>query len=70
MSANSEGYADPTANTAIGNVMREQRRHETRSRWEDIRELVGNLKEVSAAYDFEIVGRITFRDTRNGRIYE
>jgi hypothetical protein len=60
---NHEGYPDPTAYHAIKSVMKEDGGSE-------LHDLVKDIKEIVALTDFEIVGRITFRHKKNGKIFK
>lgn len=62
---NVEGYADPTASVAIGQVSREE--NETDKRAYD---LVKVLKYIIRAAGFELTERIHLRDTKTGREYK
>ena len=57
---NSEGYADPTAYTAIKNIENETKRVST---------LVSVLKYVIDAAGFDLVNRIELRDRETGKVY-
>ena len=62
---NQEGYSDPTASVAISHVAREERTEEERT----LRRIIYIMRSVAAAFNFEIVGRITLKDKGTGRIY-
>lgn len=62
---NSEGYADPTASVAIGQVRREE--CETDKRASD---LVRVLKYIIRAAGFELTERVQLKDTKSGREYK
>jgi hypothetical protein len=62
---NQEGYSDPTASVAISHVAKEKRRDEERT----LRRIIYIMRSVAAAFNFEIVGRITLKDKGTGRIY-
>ena len=60
---NHEGYPDPTAYHAIKAAMKEDSSSE-------LHDLVNDIKDIVAQSDFEIVGRIKFKDKRSGKIYK
>lgn len=62
---NQEGYSDPTASIAVSHVSREERTEEERT----LRRIIYIMRSVAAAFNFEIVGRITLKDKGTGRIY-
>ena len=66
---NQEGYADPTANGAIGKVIRERNeaeRHESEKRAND---LITVLKYIIRSAGFELTERIQLKDTKTGKEY-
>lgn len=66
---NQEGYADPTANGAIGKVIRERNeaeRHESEKRAND---LIKVLKYIIRSAGFELTERIQLKDTKTGKEY-
>lgn len=63
---NQEGYCDPTASVAISHVAKEERRAEEER---TLRRIIYIMRSVAAAFNFEIVGRITLKDKGTGRIY-
>nr|DAZ41850.1 MAG TPA: hypothetical protein [Caudoviricetes sp.] len=62
---NIEGYADPTASVAIGEVNREQTDADKRAY-----DLIKVLKYIIQAAGFELVERVQIRDTKTGREYK
>lgn len=62
---NAEGYADPTASVAIGQVSREE--HEADKRAYD---LVKVLKYIIRAAGFELTERVQLKDTKTGKEYK
>lgn len=62
---NIEGYADPTASIAVGEVSREQ--VDTNKRACD---LVKVLKYIIRAAGFELTERIQLKDTKSGKEYK
>ena len=62
---NDEGYSDPTAETAIGHVMNEQKRRRNGQATKTIK----TLQNVAHLAGFDIVGRIELREHKSGRIY-
>jgi len=63
---NDEGYKDPTAEEAIGHVMREQKRN----RNEQAMKTIKTLQNVAHLAGFDIVGRIELKEHTSGRIYK
>jgi len=57
---NAEGYRDPTADKAIGNVSREQ---------EKISYLIKALRAVAGVYGYRIENRIILKDKETGRVW-
>ena len=62
---NDEGYNDPTAETAIGHVMNEQKKR----RNDQATKTIKTLQNVAHLAGFDIVGRIELREHKSGRIY-
>lgn len=62
---NQEGYSDPTASIAISHVAREERTEEEKT----LHRIIYIMRSVAAAFNFEIVGRITLKDTKTGKVY-
>ena len=62
---NDEGYSDPTAETAIGHVMNEQKKR----RNDQATKTIKTLQNVAHLAGFDIVGRIELREHNSGRIY-
>ena len=58
---NSEGYVDSTAGKAIKNVNAELNTKHSK--------LVHTLRDIADLAGFEIVGRITFKHKKTGRIF-
>lgn len=61
---NIEGYADPTAAIAVGQVNREQRESDKRAY-----DLVKVLKYIIRTAGFELTERVQLRDIKTGREY-
>lgn len=61
---NIEGYADPTAVIAVGQVNREQCEADKR-----VYDLVKVLKYIIRTAGFELTERVQLRDIRTGREY-
>ena len=57
---NSEGYRDPTADIAVSRSEKEDRR---------VHNLVHSLRWMAKTHGFEIVGRVTLKDTKTGKEY-
>lgn len=62
---NIEGYADPTASVAIGQVIREENVTDKRAN-----DLIKVLKFIISSCGFELIERIQLRDTKSGREYK
>lgn len=62
---NIEGYADPTASVAIGQVSREESEVDKRAY-----NLVKVLKYIIRVAGFELTERVQLRDTKTGRVYK
>ena len=63
---NDEGYRDPTAETAIGHVMNEQKKR----RNDQATKTIKTLQNVAHLAGFDIVGRIELREHKSGRIFK
>ena len=63
---NDEGYSDQTAETAIGHVMKEQKKQNVSQAQKTIK----TLQNVAHPAGFDIVGRIELREHRSGRIFK
>ena len=63
---NDEGYNDPTAETAIGHVMNEQKKR----RNDQATKTIKTLQNVAHLAGYDIVGRIELREHRSGRIFK
>lgn len=61
---NKEGYADPTAHTAIRSVLKEESEQQRR-----VSELVGVVKYIIDKAGFDLLARIEIRDRRTGKEY-
>lgn len=59
---NIEGYADPTATIAVGQVSREESEADKRAY-----DLVKVLKFIIRSCGFELIERIQLKDTKSGR---
>ena len=66
---NQEGYADPTAEKAVSNVMRDGRHTNVQDKSASIAYLVRMLKNEANAMGFDIINRIEFRDKKTGEEY-
>lgn len=69
MGRNAEGYKDPTAAEAIGNITREERRREA-ERLAVISKIIDIIKKMAELVGFEIVGRIVLKDKITGKEYK
>lgn len=61
---NKEGYADPTAYTAIRSVLKEESEQQRR-----VSELVGVVKYIIDKAGFDLLARIEIRDRQTGKEY-
>ena len=61
---NIEGYSDPTATIAVGQVSREESEADKR-----VYDLVKVLKFIIRSCGFELIERIQLKDTKSGREY-
>lgn len=68
MYKNQEGYNDPTAGVAVGEVTREERQRE-KEKNAAVTSLITMLKQIISLTGFELVGRITLRDKETGKEY-
>lgn len=67
---NNEGYNDPTAGVAMGEVAKEERREKHKKEHnEAVTSLITMLKQIISLAGFELVGRITLRDKETGKEY-
>lgn len=62
---NSEGYSDPTATNAIGQVSREENESDKRAN-----DLIKVLKFIIRSCGFELITRIQIRETKSGKEYK
>lgn len=62
---NSEGYPDPTASAAIGQISREQSEADKRAY-----DLLKVLRSIIRLCGFELSGRIQLKDAKSGREYK
>jgi hypothetical protein len=61
---NQEGYADPTASSAINTVSKMESEADKRAY-----NLVNTLKSTIHAAGFELIDHIQLKDTKSGRVY-
>lgn len=67
---NGEGYNDPTAGVAIGEIAKEEKREKHKKEHnEAVTSLVTMLKQIISLAGFELVGRITLRDKETRKEY-
>lgn len=70
---NPEGYPDPTANTAVCIVSRQEKesaktkKHQSRDY--DIRDAMKAIREIAGAYGLTIENRIIFKDKETEETY-
>lgn len=62
---NKSGCEDPTAEVAIGHVMKEQKKQNMSQAQKTIK----TMQNVAHLAGFDIVGRIELREHKSGRIY-
>ena len=62
---NIEGYPDPTASAAIGQVSRAESETDKRAR-----DLIKVLKAIVLLCGFELTDRVRLKDTKSGREYK
>ena len=62
---NIEGYSDPTASIAVGQVSLEESESDKRAY-----DLVKVLKFIIRSCGFELIERIQLKDTKSGREYK
>lgn len=62
---NSEGYSDPTATNAIGQVSREENESDKRAN-----DLIKVLKFIIRSCGFELITRIQIKEVKTGRTYK
>ena len=68
MYKNAEGYADPTAGAAWGNMRKAEKQKEA-ERLAVISNLIPVMKQTAELAGFEVVGRITLKDKATGKEY-
>lgn len=61
---NSSGYSDPTAYLGTRAIIREENEQQKR-----VNALIGVLKYIIDAADFDLLARIEIRDRKTGREY-
>lgn len=61
---NAEGYSDPTAGTAMSNILREENEQQRR-----VASLIKELKRIIDEEGFDLIARIEIRDRKTGREY-
>ena len=59
---NSEGYVDPTAGVAMGHVKKE----ELNDRNHKLIQVIRNIVDIAG---FEIVGRVTLKHKKSGKVF-
>lgn len=62
---NSEGYVDPTAGAAMATVKREENA-ELNDRNHKLNQVLRDIAEIAG---FEIVGRVTLKHKKSGKIF-
>jgi hypothetical protein len=66
---NAEGYADPTAGTAIANICTEERKQEQYERLDALDRCIKIMKQTAELAGFEVSHRNVLRDKKTGREY-
>lgn len=61
---NAEGYADPTAHTALSKVQSEADANDAR-----VQQFIRSLKTLVDQSGYDLLARIEIRDRRTGRCY-
>lgn len=63
---NAEGYADTTADEAVGHVTKEEKmkRRETPT---NVMQVINMMKAIASVAGFEVVGRIHLKDKVTGK---
>ncbi len=69
MGRNAEGYKDPTAAEAIGNVAKEAHRREV-ERLAVISGIMEIIRKMAGLVGYEVVGRIVLKDKITGKEYK
>ena len=69
MGRNAEGYKDPTAAEAIGNVAKEEHRREVQ-RLAAVSGIIETVRKMAGLVGFEVVGRIVLKDKITGKEYK
>lgn len=62
---NTEGYSDPTATNAIGQVSREENESDKRAN-----DLIKMLKFIIRSCGFKLIERIQIKEVKTGRCYK
>ena len=62
---NAEGYNDPTAEQAIGHIIKEERRKMD----QQVSELIHSMRDMAAVNGFEIIGRVTVKHKESGKVF-
>ena len=63
---NAEGYNDPTAEQAIGHIIKEERRKMD----QQVSELIHSMRDMAAVKGFEIIGRVTVKHKESGKVFK
>lgn len=69
---NPEGYPDPTANTAVGIVSRQEKeaaKEKNHNKEYDIRAAMKAIRAIAGAYGLTIENRIIFKDKETEEIF-
>lgn len=61
---NSEGYSDPTAYLGTREIIKEETESETKNR-----NIIHTFRKIADLAGFEIVGRITLKERKTGRVF-
>lgn len=68
MYKNSEGYVDPTAGAAMATVKREENA-ELNDRNHRLIQVIRNIVDIVDIAGFEIVGRVTLKHKKSGKVF-
>ncbi len=67
--AAAEGYADPTAERAIKKPKTRVSRYDD-PEWQHLTETIEAVRAVLNASGYDMLGRITLKDKRTGKVYK
>lgn len=67
---NGSGYLDPTAYKAIDNIYRREKKKDTDKEYTNRCILLRKINKLCKIFGFEIVGKITLKSVKTGRIFK